>query len=528
MSSSRKSTRSIGAKVLGMASGITILVFVALFLVSFFSQRKAATTRTASAGRDVAGMLTLAMDGTMARGEVEEMKGTFRKARDLNKDLTLYLIDKDGKVKFTTRDGFLETNLTSPDTQPDLRQMVGESLHKETNADKLTFLDGRRSLLQVQTVHNEARCHGCHDPSQAILGSMVTVQDVTADWSAMNTQDGLTAGLSLAGVAILIFGLGVVVRTQVTLPLQGIGQAMNRVAEGDLRITFRESASTEIAQISSALNGMLGQFREIVQGIHGNSGQIASSTRQLAASTLEISSTSHEVSRSAEVQQTTTERLASATTELSASIEQVAQQVRLCEAKAADTVAATDAGEQAGTATVEAMAQIEESAQAMAKAVRVIQEIARQTNLLSLNAAIEAAKAGAMGKGFAVVAEEVRKLAERSGTAAKEIGQLIEASRGSVDHGALKVKATSDVLARIREHTLALREMLATINQAAQEQARTGQEAAVQIEQSASEAARNASASTELSATSKEFEGAVQHLEKIAGTLVHAVDRFKI
>ena len=221
------------------------------------------------------------------------------------------------------------------------------------------------------------------------------------------------------------------------------------------------------------------------------------------------------------------ERLASATTELSASIGEVAQQIHQCEAKAQDTVAATDAGEQAGSATVAAMTQIRETTQAMATAVRVIQEIARQTNLLSLNAAIEAAKAGTMGKGFAVVAEEVRKLAERSGNAAKEIAVLIESSQASVDQGTSKVQATAQALDAIRQQTLSLREMLAVISHATQEQARTGHEAADQVDQSAAEAARNAHASTVLSATAAEIERSVQSLERITETLVEDVGHFK-
>jgi len=523
-----KANRSIREKVLSLASVITLLVFTALFLVTFTWQRQSAKAKIAQVGRNASGMLALAMDGTMLRGDGEEMRQVFRKARDLNKDLTLYLTDRDGKVRFTTRDGALGADLAAGKGGAELGQMVADAVRRDSETSRLARLEGRQRFLQVRTVANETRCHGCHDPGQAILGSMVTVQDVEADWSTMNAQNALTAGLSLGGVVILVLALGFVIRTQVSRPLAGFGREMLRVADGDLRVDFLQSGSAEIAQVGTSLNGMVGQFRLIVQGIRANSMHIASASRQLATSTAEIASASREVSRNAEKQQVTTERLSSATTQLSASIREVAEQIHHCEAKAGSTVAATDSGEQAGTATVATMGQIRESSQASAAAVGVIQEIARQTNLLSLNAAIEAAKAGTLGLGFSVVADEVRKLAERSGTAAKEIGQLLQTSQLSVDEGTAKVQATSDALRTIRTQILALREMLAVINHATQEQTRTGREAAEQIEQSAAEAARNASASTQMSAITLEIQGAVKHLEGIAGELVQAVDRFQV
>ena len=191
----KRGNHSIGKKVLGLATA-SPSVFAVLFLVSFVWQRQSAKARIAQVGRNASGMLALAMDGTMLRGDGDEMRQVFRKARDLNKDLTLYLTDRDGKVKFTTREGALGSSLTSREADADMRQMVTAAVEKDTKAPRLASLEGRQSFLQVRTVANEKRCEGCHDPNQPILGTMVTVQDVSADWGAMHFQNAVTAGLS--------------------------------------------------------------------------------------------------------------------------------------------------------------------------------------------------------------------------------------------------------------------------------------------------------------------------------------------
>jgi methyl-accepting chemotaxis protein len=152
----------------------------------------------------------------------------------------------------------------------------------------------------------------------------------------------------------------------------------------------------------------------------------------------------------------------------------------------------------------------------MISAVVVIQEIARQTNLLSLNAAIEAAKAGAHGKGFAVVAEEVRKLAERSSGAAKEIAVLIEGSNEAVGLGRTTVQETVDALSRIREHIGQLQAMSMEIAASTEEQAKASSEVAQQVDMAAVKAGENASAAIELSATVEETARASGQLAAVA------------
>jgi len=152
----------------------------------------------------------------------------------------------------------------------------------------------------------------------------------------------------------------------------------------------------------------------------------------------------------------------------------------------------------------------------IAAAIGVIQEIANQTNLLSLNAAIEAAKAGEQGKGFAVVAEEVRKLAERSATSAKEIAQYNIEARNSVQQGDQMVNLTVGLLEKIKvsldKFAVQTRESVA----ATKEQAITGNEVAKQVDSSVSESTAIASATQEMSSLAARLQQEVQSKFKLS------------
>jgi len=190
-------------------------------------------------------------------------------------------------------------------------------------------------------------------------------------------------------------------------------------------------------------------------------------------------------------------------------------------------VQSADEGARKGAATVAAMAVINDNAKQIANILMVITEIANQTNLLSLNAAIEAAKAGDQGKGFAVVAEEVRKLAERSAAAASQIVTLIGQSRTAMQEGLATVAGTEAALKDLRRDIQVVADLSRGIGVASEQQQRTSEDLAQRTEASAAATERSAAASHELTATVEEVNKTADYLARIADELAASLARFK-
>jgi methyl-accepting chemotaxis protein len=333
-----------------------------------------------------------------------------------------------------------------------------------------------------------------------VIGTIVLATDIATQLDMVNAVlwvvGGIMAVLVVAPILIILF----VLQRSVMRPIDDCAGIATQIASGDLRSVRCEERKDEMGTILAAMQTMSGKLTHAISRTQSVAGDVAGECSRLA-------SASDNLSQGANRQAAGLEEVAASMEQMSGSIKQSAEIAVKTEKIASQAARNARTGGQAVERTVAAMKKIAEE-------ITIIEEIARQTNLLALNAAIEAARAGEAGKGFAVVAAEVRKLAERSGSAAAGISELSSSSVSVAEEaGRLLAQMVPDI-----EKTA---ELIQEISAAASEQSAGVNQVSTALQDSDSVVQQNATAADEVASTAAT-------LSSKAATLQEAISYFRV
>ena len=322
----------------------------------------------------------------------------------------------------------------------------------------------------------------------------------------------LTAASAVCGIAV-----GVILTRNITRSLGGepaaVAEIANAVATGDLA-TRIDTTKAQPGSVVAAMSLMQKALSDVVSKVRASSDSIATGSSQIATGNADLSQRTEE--QAANLEQT-----AASMEELTATVQTNAETARAATQLAGSAAAAAEHGGHVVSQVVATMQGITTSSRKIADIIGVIDGIAFQTNILALNAAVEAARAGEQGRGFAVVATEVRTLAQRSATAAKEIKSLIGESVERVEAGSQQVdqagQAMDEIVAQVRRVNDLIHEISSATNEQTQGINQIG-DAVNQLDQVTQQNA----------ALVEESAAAAESLKVQAANLVDAVSVFKL
>lgn len=472
------------------------------------------------------------------------------------------LLEQFSKIHMTAVEVELFEQLTKEaDQYGSLRNQIVELGLKNKNEEAYSLYVKDLSAVKAQVVKSI---------NKLIEISESEAEALSVEVETSSTRISVVMLLSIVVAVILLMGTARLINVLITKPIQALQQRMERAAEGDLTAFGDYLYKDEAGQLTAHYNSMLEALRSLVERINDNALTLSASSEELLAGAEQSSTAAQEVAVSSQhlaeefEQQTDSVSKANlAVTQMSASIDQIEQSSEEVSRLANEAASNSQVGMQSVSMisgqmeiiadvvaeTQTTINELNQRADQIGSILVVINDIASQTNLLSLNAGIEAARAGEMGRGFAVVAEEVRKLATQSSDSAKDISQLIRFIQkeitqavGSMKRGAEQVEQglrmtteTKETFGQIERSvsdvTLKLNEVNSSIIDLT-----TGSQQIVQMMDAVSSVAhtglsisqQTAAASEEQHATSEEIENSAKSLAVLAEELQMSLKKFTV
>lgn len=511
------------AKVL-IAIAVTLSIgFACLGVLSLYLSYHAMLDLQRAASRQAAAAVIHDLTELKMKGDFEAFNGYVAEVVKQGGVLDIQLFDANGRPYGGGQSSEL------------IRQAIAAGSQKEHNITR----DGRSALVLATPLANEARCNTCHAAGPSYLGGLQLTTSLDAGVSQAKQLALILAGVGVSFFFLIIGVLYLLISRLVVRPIKVLSAQVAEVAkgEGDLTRIIPISSQDEIGMLGNEVNNLTQKIREIIASLYQQACLIGSGVCELAAGT-------ERMSRSSESQKVGAAAVAVAAEEMAQTIHGVADNTHRAAELSGQVDSAADSGMTVVQETCDCMRSIADSVQETLQGIRqlegsstqigemlnLIEDIADQTNLLALNAAIEAARAGEAGRGFAVVADEVRALAEKTTASTREIERIVASiqqesqravgliSRESslVQTGLARAEDARNRLEAIRRHARESKEMIDQIAVASEEQSATTGEIAGKIHHVSEVASET---NTMMQKSAEAFAQFAEVVEQIYGTV---------
>lgn len=529
---------------LRLTVSISITLLVALVAMSIWqnhSNRQTALTQARDYASGMHQMTLAGLTGMMLTGSIDQRQVFLDQIKHLEgvRDLSVYSAPAVQKQ-------YAPDKPLNPPTDPAEAEVLKTGIEKSEVRS-----DGEGEYLYVvkpalaKSNFLGKNCLSCHQvPEGTVLGTVALRISLDKMNAAIASQRIKLWASAIAVLALLIMLSYLFIRHFVTSPLEKMTSSLNEIAngEGDLGHRLPVDKEDEVGRASMAFNNMMDKFAGLVLQISNTAGEVRKSVDGLVSVAAQVEASSHEQQEMSAGATAAVESVAHGV----ASIASTAEQVR---SQSHSNLNDSQRGNETLHSLITSMESVRDSVKGIVSLVRdfvvstqqitsmtrQVKDIADQTNLLALNAAIEAARAGEQGRGFAVVADEVRKLAEKSSKSANDIDQITqkiavqsETVMQAIEEGMQHLSRSQDdvdsvhkVLERTSDGIAEVNLGVDQISTATQEQHMASQEASAHIEQIAEMAKNNTQAVNVVVASAR-------HLENLAYGLADAVGRFRL